>query len=450
MGAILRPDQRRVPLSQLCDEQEPGGQLIAERVTAEIVGVGTELLLGQIANTNAMWMSHRLADVGVDVLHHQVVGDNLDRIVEALRLAGSRADVVIATGGLGPTGDDLTRDAIAELLAAPMIRHREIERSLREAFGRIGREMPESNLRQADVPEGCRYITPKRGTAPGLAWERGAKRLYAVPGVPAEMREMMEGTILPELAALTGATIVSRTIRCAGIGESRVAELLEDLFEASTNPTVAYLASSGEVHVRLTAKAATADEAERRIASVADEVVARLGDVVFTVHGETLEAAVGRLLRAAGKTLACAESITGGGLARRLSAAPGSSEYFLGSAVVYSPTAKHRILGVREQTIESAGVVSESTAREMAAGARRVFGSDVAVALTGAAGPEPHGGAGPGTVWIALDTDDRRHARLLRSPGEREQVQRWAEQAALDLVRRFLEGRRLPESDRSI
>lgn len=410
--------------------------------------MGTELLLGQIPNTNAQWISQRLAEVGVDVLHHRVVGDNLERIVEELRESFDRADVVIVTGGLGPTGDDLTRDALAEVLGVAMVRHPEIEDLLRERFAGFGREMPDNNLRQADVPEGARAILPGRGTAPGLAATMNGSRLYAVPGVPSEMREMMDGTILPELRGLSEAIIVSRTIRCTGIGESRVAELLDDLFETSTNPTVAYLASVGEVRVRLTAKAATPAEAEALIEPLVDAIVARLGDVVFSMSDEPLEAVVMRLLIDSKRTLSCAESLTGGGVAERLTVAPGASDGFVGSAVVYTPDAKRAILGVREETIEHSGVVSEACAREMAAGARRAFQTDLAVALTGAAGPEPHEGAPPGTVWIALDADGMQHARGFRSPGERDQVRRWAEQAALDLVRRYLEGSRLPESDR--
>jgi competence/damage-inducible protein CinA-like protein len=387
----------------------------------------------------------------VDVLHHRVVGDNLERIVEALRDARDRARVVIATGGLGPTGDDITRDAVAALLDAPMLRDPAIERFLDERFARIGRGMPESNLRQADVPAGCRPIMPGRGSAPGLAWEGSdGRRLYAVPGVPAEMCEMMEGTILPELRALSDATIVSRTIRCAGIGESKVAELLEDLFSASENPTIAYLASSGEVKVRLTAKASTREECERLIAPVADAVVERLGDVVFTTWDEPLEQAVGRLLVEREMTLACGESLTGGGVAERLTRADGASAFFVGSAVVYTPEAKQEVLGVRPETIAGPGVVSGECALEMASGARRLFGSDVAIALTGVAGPTAHDGSEPGEVWVALEAPDVRHSRGFRAPGERDQVRAWAQQAALDLARRHLEGKPLPTSDRVV
>jgi nicotinamide-nucleotide amidase len=386
----------------------------------------------------------------VDVLHHQAVGDNVPRIVDALRVALDRADVVLVTGGLGPTEDDLTRDAIAQLLDLSMVRHPELEELLREKFAGYGRgDMPLSNLRQADVPEGMRTVTPVRGTAPGLVAELpDGKRIYAVPGVPMEMEEMMEGTILPELAVLAGpATIVSRTLRSASLGESRVAETLRDLFEASANPSVAYLASSSEVKVRLTAKAARRREAESMLTPLVEEVRARLGDALFTVDDEELEEAVGRLCRATGKTLVCAESLTGGGVGARLTAVAGASDYFVGSAVVYTAEAKRNVLGVHQETIDGPGVVSEQCAREMAAGARRLFGADIGLALTGAAGPEPHAGAEPGTVWVALDADDVQHARVLRVPGERFRVRRWAEQAGLDLIRRYLEGVPLPDTD---
>ena len=418
-------------------------------MSAEIVGVGTELLLGQIANTNARWISERLAAIGVDVLHHQAVGDNVPRIVDVLRHALARADVVVVTGGLGPTEDDLTRDAIAVLLELEMVRQPEIEVRLRERFSGFGREMPANNLRQADVPNGLRTITPELGSAPGLIAELpDGKRIYAVPGVPAEMHEMMNGTILPELEELAGpAAIVSRILRSASLGESRVAEIMRDLFEASANPSVAYLASSSEVKVRVTAKAPTRASAEALLEPLVEEIRRRLGDALFTVDDEELEAAVGRLLRSRGGTLACAESLTGGGVGARITSVAGASDYFVGSAVVYTAAAKESVLGVSRSTIDGPGVVSEACALEMAAGCRRLFGADVGLSLTGSAGPLAHGGAEPGTVWLALDADDIRHARGFRVPGERDRVRRWAEQAGLDLVRRYLEGVPLPDSD---
>ncbi len=414
---------------------------------AEIIGVGTEILLGQIVNDNARWMSERLAEIGVDVLHHQVVGDNVDRIAEAFELAMSRSEVVLSTGGLGPTQDDITRDGLAQALGISMERHPEIEDFLRAKFERINRPMHPSNLIQAMVPVGCRYILPDRGTAPGLVWDASdGSRVYCVPGVPAEMREMMDGIILPELRELTGEAIVSRVIRSTGIAEAKVGELLGDLFDTLENPTVAYLASSGEVKVRLTAKAATEAEAEALIAPVCDEVVARIGDFVFTTRNEELEEAVGRLLRGAGKSLATAESITAGTVAGRITSVPGSSDYFLGGAIAYTPEEKTRVLRVSRETLDDQGVVSRECAREMAQGGRELFGADICVALTGAAGPDPHGGALVGEMWVAIETDEGiSHQRGFRAPGDREQVRRWGQQAALDLIRRSLEGLKLPD-----
>jgi competence/damage-inducible protein CinA-like protein len=412
---------------------------------AEIIGVGTEILLGQICNNNAQWISQELAEIGVDVLYHQAVGDNLERIADAFRLALSRADVLIVTGGLGPTQDDITRQGLSAALGVRLVRHPEIEDFLRQKFARLDREMPEINLIQADVPEGARYILPDRGTAPGLIVETPErKRVYVVPGVPAEMKEMTSGTILPQLAGLAGpAALVSRTIRATGIPESRVAELLDDLFLASTNPSVAYLASSGEVKVRLTAKGPSRAEAESLLQPLAGEVATRLGRHVFSTLDEDLEHVVGRLLVAKKMTVACAESLTGGSVAVRLSTAAGSSEYFKGSAVTYTADAKRKVLGVRLETIQGPGVVSEECAIEMARGARTIFDADVAVALTGVAGPERHDGKPPGTVCLAVSAEDREESRSFRAPGDRDQVRRWAEQAGLDMLRRYLEG--LPE-----
>lgn len=419
---------------------------------AEVVAVGTELLLGQIVNTNARWLSEQLAGVGADVSFHQTVGDNLDRIVQAIRLAASRADVVVVTGGLGPTQDDISRDALAVVMDVEMERHGEIADYLRERFRGFGQgEMPESNLRQADVPIGARYIMPEQGTAPGLvAAVPGGATVFAIPGVPAEMVEMMEGTVLPELAARSGSVIVSRVLRSSGIGESQLAEMVADLFEATTNPSIAFLATGGEVKVRVTAKAGSRHEAEASIAPIVEELRARLGDAIFTTDDEELHEVVVRLLGSSGRTLGCAESVTGGAVSARLTAVPGASSVFAGAAVVYTADAKRTLLGVSDEVLRTHGVVSEACAVAMAAGARRAFGTDIALALTGAAGPEPHGGARPGTVWIALEADDVQHARGFVFPGERERVQRWAEQAGLDLVRRYLEGRPLPSSDRVI
>jgi nicotinamide-nucleotide amidase len=417
-------------------------------VRVEIVAVGTELLLGQIGNTNARWMSERLAEVGADVHHHQVVGDNVERIVAALRTALARADAVLVTGGLGPTGDDVTREAIAEVLHVPLVRHPELERMLRDKFAVFGRSMPESNLQQADVPAGARYLWPERGTAPGLACRAAdGKLLYATAGVPAEMREMMEVTILPELAERAGAIVRSRVLRCIGMGESAVAEVVQDLFASSRNPTIAFLAGTGQVKVRLTAKAGSEEDVEALLEPLVGEIAGRLGDVVFSTEDEELERVVGRLLRDARMTLGCAESLTGGGLAAALTAVPGASTYVRGSVVAYAPEVKIDVLGVSPDTIAAPGVVSEPCAREMATGARRALGADLGLAVTGAAGPQTHGGVPVGTVWIALEGNEAAHAFGTRLPGDRQMVRRRTELAALDLVRRWLSGLPLPTTD---
>jgi len=408
---------------------------------AEIVGIGTEILLGQIANTNAQHISQRLADIGVDVVHHQVVGDNVGRIAGAIELALSRADIVILTGGLGPTGDDITREGIAEAFGVKLERQQEIEVFLREKFERLGREMPESNLVQALIPEGARYILPERGTAPGLVIEREGVRLYAVPGVPAEMREMLEGVILPELVEELGpAGIVSRVLKVVGVPEARVGELLDDLFRSLENPTVAYLASAGEVRVRLTAKAENEEEARRLISPVEEEIRERLGVAVFGADDDELEGVVGELLFERGLTVACAESLTGGALAARMVHVPDASRYFAGGVVAYAEESKRGVLGVSRETLEGPGMVSEDCAREMARGARKLFGAEVGVSTTGVAGPAPLEGHPPGDLWVAVATPDGEEARHLAAPGDREQVRRWAEQVALDLLRRMLLG----------
>ena len=411
----------------------------------EIIGVGTELLLGQIVNTNAAWIGQRLADVGWDCLRHTVVGDNEQRIAEAVREALGRADAVILTGGLGPTQDDVTREALAAVVGVALVRQPELETWLRERFGRMGvQRMAEMNLRQADVPEGARTIDNPRGTAPGLIVEVSGRPVYAVPGVPREMEGMLERVVLPDLAARAGEgrAIVSRTLRSVGVGESRLAERLTPLWDEAVagRVTMAYLASPGEVRIRLTAVGATREEALGEIAPVDARIREELGDVVYGTDDETLEAVVGRLLRERGLTLATAESLTGGLLGGRITGIAGSSDYFLGGVVAYATDAKATQLGVDQRLLDADGPVSEPVAAAMASGARTAFGADLGLAVTGVAGPAELSGRRVGTVCLGVADAAGTATRTITAPGDRTQVRLWTSAVALDLARRRLEG----------
>jgi len=414
-------------------------------VRCEIVGVGTELLLGQIVNTNAAWIGQRLADVGWDCLRHTVVGDNEARIGGVLREALDRADAVIVTGGLGPTQDDVTREAVAAVAGVPLVRRPELEAWLRDRFAAMGiRRMAEMNLRQADVPEGARYVDNPRGTAPGLIVEVGGKPVYAVPGVPREMEGMLERVVLPDLAARAGEgrAIVSRVLRTVGVGESRLAERLTPLWEAAGTGqvTLAYLASPGEVRVRLTAVGASREEALSEIAPLEAKVRQELGDIVYGLDEETLEEAAGRLLREQGRRLATAESLTGGLLGGRVTVVAGASDYYLGGVVAYASEAKATLLGVDRGLLEGDGPVSEPVAAAMAEGARRVFGADLGLAATGVAGPAEQGGRPVGTLCLGVADAGGTATATLRVPGDRAQVRAWSATVALDLLRRRLQG----------
>jgi nicotinamide-nucleotide amidase len=413
-------------------------------VRCEIIGVGTELLLGQIINSNAAWIGQRLADVGWDCLRHTVVGDNEARITDAIHEALARADAVIVTGGLGPTQDDVTREALAAAAGVPLRRQPELEAWLRDRFAHMGiGRMAEMNLRQADVPEGARAIDNPRGSAPGLVVEVDGKPVYAVPGVPREMEGMLERVVLPDLAAHAGEgrAIVSRTLRTAGVPESRLAERLTPLWESVPGDvTLAYLASPGEVRVRLTAVGATREAALAEIAPVEAAVRGELGDVVYALDEETLEAAVGRLLRERGQTLATAESLTGGMVGARITTVAGASDYYLGGVVSYATEAKAGLLEVDRDLLAEHGPVSEPVAAAMAAGARRAFGADLGLATTGVAGPAEQAGQPVGTLCLGVADGAGSATMAVRAPGDRAQVRAWGTTVALDLLRRRLEG----------
>jgi nicotinamide-nucleotide amidase len=410
----------------------------------EVVAVGTELLLGQIADTNSAWLGEQLALGGVDSHFHQAVGDNLERIVLALRTALARSDGAVVCGGLGPTHDDITRDAIAEVMGVALVRDPAIVERIGEMFSSRGRAMPESNGRQADVPVGATPIIQMLGTAPGLVCPVGHKVIYALPGVPYEMYEMFSRAVLPDLRRRMAdqgdtAVISSRVVRTWGMSESGLAELLapriEALDAAGGNPTIAFLASGIEgIKVRITAKAADSASADALLDAEEKQVRALVGEATFGVDDDTMESVVGALLKARGLTLGLAESLTGGLVSSRLVAVPGASDWFRGSVVSYASDVKYDVLGV-----PAGPVVSEEAARAMAEGARRVLGADVGLALTGVAGPDEQEGRPPGTVYVGLARSGAETESLeAHLPGDRDRVRQYATISALDLLRRRL------------
>lgn len=413
----------------------------------EVVAVGTELLLGQIADTNSQWLGEQLAANGIASHFHQHVGDNHDRIVLAFRTALARADAVIVCGGLGPTQDDITREAIAEVMNVPLERREELVDRIRAMFASRHRDMPENNLRQADVPRGGDVIEPVRGTAPGLICPVGQKVVYAVPGVPFEMTEMFERAILPDLKRRSGETAVirSRVLRTWGASESGLAEALADRFTALEDHgavTIAFLASGIEgIKVRITARATDADAVNEIIADEESTVrrilETRFGDIIFGVDDETMEDAIAQRLLTQGLTLGVAESLTGGLIASRLVNVAGASRWFRGGVVSYVSEVKFDVLGV-----ERGPVVSESAAIEMAQGVRRVVGSDIGLGITGVAGPDAQDGHKPGTVFVGWSMGSEEGVTSFRLPGDRPRVRAYGAISALDVLRRVLDGQR--------
>jgi nicotinamide-nucleotide amidase len=411
-------------------------------VRCEVVAVGTELLLGQIVDTNSSWIGEHLALIGVDSHFQTKVGDNQARIVLAIREALARSDDVVVCGGLGPTQDDITRDAIAEVMNVPLRRDMEMVETIRTFFGARGREMADNNMRQADIPEGATFIPQTRGTAPGLICPVGHKVVYAVPGVPHEMKEMMERAVLPDLRARSGeqAVILSRTLRTWGLAESTLAEMISSRVDTQTNPTIAFLASGIEgIKVRLTAKAPDESSARELLSAEEEKVRALLGDIVFGVDDESMEDAVAALLKAQGLTLGVAESLTGGLVGARMTEAEGATDFMRGSIVAYQSQVKYDVLGVPEGP-----VVSEQAACAMAEGAAKVLGADVGLGVTGVAGPGEQEGQPVGTVFLATTVDGDTQCVHVRLPGQRDQVRQFACISLLDLLRRRLLARELP------
>jgi nicotinamide-nucleotide amidase len=407
-------------------------------VIVEVVAVGTELLLGQIVNTNAAVIGAALAGAGHDAHFQQVVGDNQARLEQAITLAMSRADAVIITGGIGPTQDDLTREALAAATGRSMAFDEGYADRLEKWWASRGREMPRSNLRQAEYPQGAELLDNPKGTAPGLQLDHQGTRVFCVPGVPEEMEYLLTKEVLPRLSVASGgpSVVMSRILRSWGRSESDIADLLDDLYRASTNPSIAFLASAGEIKVRITAKASGEAEARALITPIEDEIRGRFGETVFGVDDETIERVVIGLLADRDLTIGTAESMTGGLVAAALTSIPGASAVMRGALVAYDHELKRSLLGVSD--IDR--VVDEATAEEMAAGGRKLLGADVVVAVTGSAGPDPLEQP-PGSVVIAVATPDEIRSKTLHLPGDRERVRAYSVTAALQLTRLALIGR---------
>ena len=411
--------------------------------TAEIIAVGTELLLGNIVNTNARDISQALSAVGVNVFWHTVVGDNPQRLKEALDVARRRADIIITTGGLGPTYDDLTKQTICEAFGKPLVLHQDILDGLKVFFEKnVHMKMPSNNLQQAELPEGCTVFDNPVGTAPGCAFEADGVHVLMLPGPPFEMLTILKGHVVPYLRNLSSEVIVSHDIMTFGLGESPMEELMREKMSRMENPSLATYAKPSEVRLRATAKAESVEAAEAMLAPVVKDVTDFLGDYVYGADVSSLEETCFRLLKEKGLTLATAESCTGGRVAERITALPGVSAVYRGGVVSYWTSVKADVLGVPQETLDAHGAVSEETARAMAEGARRVTGADIAVSVTGVAGPDPdERGVAVGIVYIGLATPDGTFCRPLDlGKRRRDRIQDLSSNHALDVVRRYLTG----------
>ncbi|HBR03963.1 MAG TPA: competence/damage-inducible protein A [Ruminiclostridium sp.] len=410
-------------------------------MVAEILAVGTELLMGQISNTDAQYLSRRLNEVGIGVFYHSVVGDNPRRLKESLKLALSRADIVITTGGLGPTEDDLTKETIAEAMGRKLVVHDETYRAIAQFFEKQNRKMMENNAKQAYLPENSMIIPNHNGTAPGCIIENGGQIVVMLPGPPKEMIPMFEETVFPYLEKKTGQTIYSRMLKIFGIGESEMETRIMDIIDAQTNPTIAPYVGAGEVVIRVSARCRNKNEADELIDPVVQKIKDRLGSHLFAINGETMEEVAVALLKEKEITISVAESCTGGMLASRLVNVPGVSEIFERGFVTYSNKSKIEELSVSKDTLDSFGAVSKETALEMVRGLVRRTGTRAGISITGIAGPGGETDNKPaGLVYIAISLDRNEMCREFKFIGDRERVRTMSCLNALNMLRKMILG----------
>ncbi len=409
----------------------------------EILSVGTELLLGNVVNLDAQILSQGLSELGLNVYWHTVVGDNPQRAREAVALAKERADIIITTGGLGPTCDDLTKNVLAEAFGKKLVFDQESADRCRAYFERLGRVMTDNNLQQAMLPEGCTILQNDWGTAPGCAFEADGVHVIMLPGPPSECRPMFRYRAAPYLQQLSEGIIASHTLKLFGIGESTMEAQLREQMNEMENPTLAPYAKEGECELRVTAKAATDEEAQKLLKPTVEQLKALFGSKIYGIDVSSLEEVVLDLLKEKGLTLGCAESCTGGLVAKRMTDLPGSSQVFKGGIVSYTNEVKAGVLGVPQAMLEEHSAVSAPVAQAMAEGARRVLGCDLAVATTGVAGPDRDDrGHEVGTMFVAIATSEGSYVRAL-TLGNRPMRQRLRTQTthhAFDLLRRYLTG----------
>lgn len=407
---------------------------------AELIAVGTELLLGNVANTDAQFISEQLAAIGVDVLYHTTVGDNATRLREVIEIARKRADLLIFTGGMGPTYDDFTKVTVCETLGVKLIRRPELVDEIRTYFETVlHKEMTPSNLQQADQPEGAYIIHNPVGTAPCCIFEKDGLTVVMLPGVPYECRYLTEHEVIPWLKARSGSVIVSHDLRCFGIGESALQDLIGDLMDQAVNPSLAPYAKAGECMLRLTAKGKDEAACEELMAPLFWDVKARLGDKLYGVDVPSLEARVLELLKNRGMTFAAAESCTGGLIAKRITDLAGASSVFKGGIVSYTNEVKATVLGVPQKLLDTYGAVSAPVAQSMAENVRRLTGADLGVSVTGVAGPDKDDrGNEVGTVFVALADSEHTVIRQLSLGAGRSRIRTLSANHVFDLLRRYL------------